>query len=272
MQGCHTVGRPADGVVTHTHRAETHAVEGILKPEHQMSSRDLPGQFQRRFDGGGSGRTGELDAIVESAGCEQVPVERLQQCPLGDGAHVERVHHAVVGQIVEQLALDVRVVVPVIDTPGTGEEVQIPIAAFIGEPTAFGPVENHGPGPAVISDGRFVSAENSDPPRIDSCSSRIEDAPPAVHGMLTTAHRTGQRCNSSQTGHSCPSFVPPRRRTCHRTNLPPCCRAPGRHRTARTQSAVDAMLNATTPPQADHGLHRLARRRLLLRVWRGVRR
>ena len=109
----------------------------------------LARQLQRRLDGVGTGRAGELDLVVPAAWLEQVALDRFQELALGGGVQVEGVGHAVGRQIRDQRIAHARVVVAIVQGAGAGEEVQVFAAIFAADPAALGGIEHQGQVAAV---------------------------------------------------------------------------------------------------------------------------
>jgi hypothetical protein len=121
----------------------------------------LPGQFQRGLDGVVPGRPGELDLVGEIPRPQDQFVERLQEGLFRRGFHVQRVDDTVVGEVVQQRLLEQRVVVPVVERPRAGEEVEVRGALLVEQRAAGGPVEHHRPGPAVAANLGFERVEDA---------------------------------------------------------------------------------------------------------------
>src|SRR5699024_2622030 len=113
---------------------------------------DLAGQLQRGLDGVVAGRAGELDLVVEAPRFEDDVLEGFQELAFGSAVRVQAVHDLVVGQVVDELALQLRVVVPVVEGAGPGEEVQVGLAALVVDVASEGLVENDRPATAVSAD------------------------------------------------------------------------------------------------------------------------
>src|SRR5690606_9189604 len=68
------------------------------------------------------------------------------------GEHVERVHDAVTREVVDEDLLQGRVVVPVVERAGAGEEVDVGVAVGVVHRRADGAVEGGRPGAGVAAD------------------------------------------------------------------------------------------------------------------------
>src|SRR6185312_8060446 len=85
----------------------------------------LAGELQSGLDRVGPGGTGERDAVVETAGLQDLAGEGLQEGGRGRGVQVEPVGHPVLDDVVDQGGLDQVVVVPVVEGTGAGQEVEV---------------------------------------------------------------------------------------------------------------------------------------------------
>ncbi len=112
-------------------RAQGHPVESLGKGDDGAPPRRLARQLERRFHRIGAGRPGKLHLVVEAARTEDDLVQGAQQAGLRRGRHVEAVQHPVAGHVLHQALLHLRVVVPVVEHPGAGEEVDIPPSLLV---------------------------------------------------------------------------------------------------------------------------------------------
>jgi hypothetical protein len=127
----HAGPAPVERVAGDRQRAQGHAVEGIGERDDLGAPGDLAGQFQRCFHRVGPARPRELHPVVQLPRFEYQLAQRGQELPLGDGEHVQRVRDLVGGQVIDQRALERRVVVAVIQRSGAAEEVQVSVAFFV---------------------------------------------------------------------------------------------------------------------------------------------
>ncbi len=138
-------------------RADAAAVEAVGEADDVVAPGDLARQLHRRFDRVGAGRAGELHAVVaHAAWFEDQAVEGFEETLLGCGVHVQAMGDAVVLDVLEQRLLEYRVVVPVVERAGTGEEVDVTLAVPGDQFGTLGLVEDHGEGTAVATNLGFV--------------------------------------------------------------------------------------------------------------------
>src|SRR5690606_16264716 len=103
---------------------------------------------------------GELDLVVEPPRLEHVLVETFQELPLRRAVHIKAVDDRVAREIVHQPAFQLRVVVPVVQRSGTGEEIEVAFTVLVGHVAALRGGEHRGPSAAVAADFRFQAGEN----------------------------------------------------------------------------------------------------------------
>jgi hypothetical protein len=120
----------------------------------------LARQLQRRLDRVGAGRAGEHHLVVQAARSQHDVAEGGQELPFGHRAHVQRVHDAVIGEVVQQGLSEDGVVVAVVEGARAREEVDVLVAVLVGDPAAGGTVEDRGPVTAVAADFRFERLEH----------------------------------------------------------------------------------------------------------------
>lgn len=104
-------------------RPQRHPVECVGKADDRLAPGDVPRQLECGLDGIGPGGAGELHLVVHAAGQQDGPFEFLEELLLSDGGHVQAMHHAIGGQVVDESGLQYRIVVPVVECAGTGEEI-----------------------------------------------------------------------------------------------------------------------------------------------------
>jgi hypothetical protein len=90
--------------------------------------------------------------VVESARRQDVLLEDLQEVALGGGGQVEPVGQAVLLEVLDQGLLDALRVVPVVERPGSGEEVDVAGAVVGDQEVALGGGEGRGEGTGVGAD------------------------------------------------------------------------------------------------------------------------
>src|SRR5699024_2545338 len=121
-------------VTGYRQRPERHAVEGVGEVDDRFTARDLAGELECRLDRVGAGRAGELHLVVQPARGQDQVVEGVQEITLGHRGGVQTVGDAVTGDVVDQRLLDHRVVVPVVQHAGAGEEVQVFATVLVRDP------------------------------------------------------------------------------------------------------------------------------------------
>src|SRR5690554_1082339 len=137
--------------------ADGAAVEPVGEADDVAAPGDLARQFQRRFHRVGTGRAGELHhMIAQPAWLQDHPMEGLEKALLGFGVHVQTMGQAIAVQILDQRLLDDRVVVPVVEGAGTGEEVDIGLAFGGDQLGATRLLEDHREGTAVAANTGLV--------------------------------------------------------------------------------------------------------------------
>ena len=98
-------------------------MECVREAHDLLAAGDLPSQLQGGLYRVRAGRPGKLHAIAEATRFEDHGAQSLQELRLCHGVHVETVQHPVLGQVVEQRPLEHRMVVPVVESTGSAEEV-----------------------------------------------------------------------------------------------------------------------------------------------------
>ncbi len=130
-------------------RAAAHAVKAVRERDDVGAALDLARDLQRGLDRVGAGGTGELQGVAPVARLEQHAIHRLQETLLRAGGHVEAVDDAVRLHILQQLFLENRIVVAVVQGAGATEEVDVLGAFLIDQRRTPGLIEDHGERPDV---------------------------------------------------------------------------------------------------------------------------
>ncbi|SIG63221.1 Uncharacterised protein [Mycobacteroides abscessus subsp. abscessus] len=121
---------------------------------------DLAGELERRLDGVRPRRAGEHHRVVESPRLEDELFEGLEELPFGRSLHVERVEHGPRLQVLDERGHHGRVVVPVVERAGTGEEVEVLLAVLVPLLGALSAGEGRRPRTRVSAHRRFAGLED----------------------------------------------------------------------------------------------------------------
>ncbi|MNJ63813.1 hypothetical protein D3C77_597370 [compost metagenome] len=116
---------------------------------HIGAALDLARDLQRGFHGIGAGGAGELQRVLPVARLEQHAIHRLQETLLRAGRHVQAMDDAVRLHILQQLFLENRIVVAIVQRAGAAEEIDVLGAFLIDQRRASGLAEYHGERPNV---------------------------------------------------------------------------------------------------------------------------
>ncbi len=117
-------------------------MEAVGEVDHVLAAGGLAGDLERGLDRVGAGRAGELhDVVVKAARRQDDVVHRLEELLLGGGVQVEAVGDAVLHDVVDERGLEDRVVVPVVERAGAGQEIEIALAVDVAQLGAAGVVE-----------------------------------------------------------------------------------------------------------------------------------
>ena len=135
-------------------------MEGVRERDDVRAAGHLAGDLERRLDGVRAGRPGELQLVVEAARREHELLERLDERLLGRGGHVEAVDDAVALEVLDERPLERRVVVPVVEHAGAGEEVEVLAAVGVDERRAARAVEDGREGADVAAHLRLAAVED----------------------------------------------------------------------------------------------------------------
>src|SRR5262249_57741196 len=123
-----------------------------------------------------SGRAGKLEQVAEAAATQDHGLERAEKFLLRRCGHVERVDDAILHQIFQQRFLDEPVVVPIVEHPAAGEEVDVLAALVVFQDRSARVAKQRRERATVAADVRFEPIDD------------LHDATPfLVHGKLTIA-------------------------------------------------------------------------------------
>src|SRR3989338_6486234 len=131
------------------HRAKRDAMEAIREGDYVRATRDVACNLHRRFNCIGAGRAGELHHVIHVAWLEDQVIESLQKLFLCLGVEIETMCNAVALDVGQQSFLERVIVVPVVESSCTGQEVEIGFLVQIVEPAALGSLEGDGEGAGV---------------------------------------------------------------------------------------------------------------------------
>ena len=141
-------------------RADGHAVEAVGEADDVRAPRHLAGDLKRRLYRIRAGRAGELHHVVEVARLKDDLLHRLQERLLGDGVEVEAVRHPVRLDVADERLLQDRIVVPVIQRAGAGEEIQVAAAVYVPQLGVQRPLPDVRKRPRIGLHVRFQPAEH----------------------------------------------------------------------------------------------------------------
>ena len=119
------------GIGRHRERTEGLPVPPIGKRNNMGALFEFACHLERCFDSVCPGRTGEHDSVVHVAGSQDFFTKGFQKLFLGVGVEVEAVRDAARLDVFDQLRAHDRVVVPVVERPGTREKVDVFIFVFV---------------------------------------------------------------------------------------------------------------------------------------------
>src|SRR5690606_20736351 len=109
-------------------RPQRYAMKSIGEGDDVLATGDLARNLHGRFDGVRTGGAGELQAVVHVARLQNAALECFHEAGFGARVHVEPVGDAVARDVVEQRLLAHRIVVPIVQRAGTGQEVDVAFA------------------------------------------------------------------------------------------------------------------------------------------------
>ena len=144
-----------DDVATQGKRTQGHPVKRIGERDNGPSSGHFSRQFERRLDGIGTGRSGEHHLVRHSPRLKDHFVKALQEVALCGGRHVQRMEDALRLQVAHQGLHHRVVVVPVVETAGAAEEVDVLATVLIPDRRPMRSCPDRRPAPYVGSDFRF---------------------------------------------------------------------------------------------------------------------
>src|SRR5699024_7904313 len=142
------------GVAGDRQGAQGHAVEGVGEVDDRLTAGDLAGQLQGDLDRIVAGRAGEDHAVVELARLQDLGLEGLQEGATHVGEHVQAVDDAVIGEVLDDRLLQLRVVVTVVQRTCAGEEVEVLATVLSGHDAALGAGERGPPAAGAGADVR----------------------------------------------------------------------------------------------------------------------
>ena len=193
--------------------AQGHAVEAVAEGDDLAPTGGEPRELQRRLDGVGAGGAHELHLVVHAAGSEDLLLELLDEVPLGGGVGVQGVSDTVRLEEVDHGALHARVVVPEVQHPRPGEEVDVG-GAVLGDLTGVRRRSEHGGiRAAVPADLGFMLLEDAGVHGVASLSTMrhsgteatlpAEDGPPRCgpcdHRHASVASPSSRRARAGRT-------------------------------------------------------------------------
>ncbi len=134
---------------------EGDTVEAIGEGDDVVPAGEVAGDLHRRFHGVGAGGAGELDLVLQIARLQDAVVKGIQKVTLGRGVGIKAVGDAVALDIGDQVLLEERVVVAVVQRAGAGEKIQVLAAIDVGQGGSAGGLKDGGIGAAVAAHIRF---------------------------------------------------------------------------------------------------------------------
>src|SRR5690554_538539 len=151
-------------------RAAADAMKAMRKGDNVLASLDLPSELERCFNRIRTGGARELQSIFSTSRLEQHPLHGFHEVFLGARSHVQAVHQSVRLQILDQLALQLRIVMDIIQRAGSAEKVDIFTIIFVDQYGASGLFEYHGKRPDVAPHFRLHPVKYF---QIHHCSSSL---------------------------------------------------------------------------------------------------
>ena len=106
-------------------RALADPVEAVGERDDVAPAGHLAGQLERGLDGVRPGRPGELHPVVQPRGSSTSPSKASRNAAFGAGEQVQAVRDAVALDVRDQRGGHVRIVVPVVERSGAGQEVDV---------------------------------------------------------------------------------------------------------------------------------------------------
>src|SRR5690606_18431208 len=111
--------------------AEGHAVEGVGEGDDVAAAGDLAGELEARLDSVGAGGPREHHLVIQLTGFQDPGLEELQEATLRGGGHVEPVGDPRAGDVLDEPLLEGGIVVPVVEGPSAGEEVEVAASSLV---------------------------------------------------------------------------------------------------------------------------------------------
>ena len=124
-------------VTGHCKGAQGATMEPIGERNDGFAAFNATCKFQCRFDGIGAGRTGKLHFVFHVARLEDFGFKCFKEIGLCFGVHVQAMGNAVRLDVVNQLFLQNRMVMAIVQAASTGKEIKIAVAVFVGQPSAL---------------------------------------------------------------------------------------------------------------------------------------
>jgi hypothetical protein len=172
-------GGPGAQVAADRQRPEAHSVESVREGDDVAPAGGLARQLERRLDGVRAAGTGELQLVLQPARLQDHFIERLEKAALRARREVEAVRDPIPLQVLDEAALEFRVVVAVVENARAGEEVDELTSPLVDETAAARLRKHSREEAAVATDLRFQPVEGFHGGSV---------APPArrYHGVLHT--------------------------------------------------------------------------------------
>ena len=171
-------GASLGGIARGRQCAERYAVIAVGESDHGVPAGDPARDLERRFDGVGAGRSGELDLVVQASRHEDMALERVEEPALGHRVQIERVDNSALGQIVADRRDDLGRIVPIVEHSRAGQQVEIAPILLVEELGSPRPREYRGKVAAIDADLGFQPGKGC-----GAAISRLGAGAPA-HGRL----------------------------------------------------------------------------------------
>src|SRR5690606_3132010 len=147
----HTGAVPFSLIARESERAQRHTVESIGECDNFTSPRDFAGDLERSFYGVGARWARKHNSVLEISRAEDQLGECLEELFFGHGGQIQRVGDAVVLDITEERVLEIRVVVPVVQSTSARKKIDVRSIAIVRDNCAFSRLECHWKGATVAS-------------------------------------------------------------------------------------------------------------------------
>ena len=115
---------------------------------------------KRNLGGDTARRIGQQQFVIELAGNENLADKGLDEVPFGDTLAIAGLNHAIVAQIVDQSAADLKVVVTKTLAAAGGMKIDVSFAALVEKFRAAGLVEHDGRGAHIVLYNGLEPIEN----------------------------------------------------------------------------------------------------------------